>query len=127
METSNYVKVSSYEAKKWQVKNLNFVNLRLKFFNLDNKISFFKPLNNFNLLFFSSFYPVVGLRILCSGTFYKGRRKLRKYYHLWVADFKITGGMPLNSYTSNIEFYQSSIPLKHASLGLKVWVLFYSK
>jgi len=103
--------------RKWQVQNLNFFYYRCK-----NKILY---LGNINNKYFRSFYPIAGIRILCSGTFYKGRRKLKKYYHLWVADVFLTGKMNLNSFNSSIDYYHSDIALKHATLGIKVWILLY--
>lgn len=116
------------KIKKWQYKNLNFYNIFYKYYFFRYKyrnipVLLFKNKFKFNTIFFRSFYSLYGIRILCSGTFYKGRRKLRKFYHLWVADVSLTGKMPLNSMKFNIDFYKSSIPLKHASLGLKVWLL----
>ena len=101
----------------WQVQNLNFFYYRCK-----KKILYLRNINN---KYFRSFYPIAGIRILCSGTFYKGRRKLKKYYHLWVADVFLTGKMNLNSFNSSIDYYHSDIALKHATLGIKVWILLY--
>jgi hypothetical protein len=70
--------------------------------------------------------PLLGIRILLTGPPYKARRKIKKYYHLWVANHAITGNMPLQTFNLVIDYYQTSIILRRASLGLKVWILFES-
>ena len=70
--------------------------------------------------------PLLGLRIVLTGPPYKARRKIKKFYHLWVANHSITGNMPLQSFGYSIDYYQTFIVLKRASLGLKVWMLFES-
>ena len=79
-------------------------------------------------IFLFSIYrtPLRGLRILISGPPYKARRKVRKFYHLWVADYQITGKMPLQYINLSIDYYQTHITLKRATLGLKTWILLES-
>jgi hypothetical protein len=64
--------------------------------------------------------PLKGIRILLSGPPSKARRKSKVFYHLWVANHYITGNMPLQSFDYVIDYYQTYIVLKRASLGLKV-------
>jgi len=70
--------------------------------------------------------PLLGIRILLTGPPYKARRKIKKYYHLWVANHAITGNMPLQTFNLVMDYYQTAIILRRASLGLKVWLLFES-
>ena len=49
---------------------------------------------------------------------------MRKKYHLWLAKEFVTGPMPLQSFKFSIDFFQSSVRIKRATLGLKVWTLF---
>jgi hypothetical protein len=61
-----------------------------------------------------------GIRIICSGPPYKARRKVKKKYHLWLSREFITGPMPLQSMDYTIDYYQSFVIIKRATLGIKV-------
>lgn len=70
--------------------------------------------------------PLRGIRCVCSGPPYKAKRKLRNFYHIWVANFNLTGWMPLQQFKYQIDYYQTFIVLKRATIGLKVWILLES-
>jgi hypothetical protein len=76
-----------------------------------------------NLIFKKSIntrLPLKGIRCLCSGPAYKARRKTRRFYHLWIANYTLTGSMSLQQLRYKIDYHQTFIVLKRATIGLKV-------
>jgi len=72
-------------------------------------------------------WPLQGIRVQISGPHKKGLRKKKKNnYHVWLSNDFETGKMPVQSWFYNIDFYQSYVIIKHAKLGVKVWLLFKS-
>ena len=65
-----------------------------------------------------------GIRIICKGPNYKARRKRKFVFHSWVSDDSITGRMPIQSFNTQIDFYQSFAIMKQATIGVRVWTLF---
>lgn len=116
--------------KRWQAKEQSLAFFKFNFYKLNKKIDY----NSDEKIEYNRFYrdlvsyrtPLRGLRAICSGPPYKARRKIKVHYHLWVANHSITGNMPLQTIHLCIDYFQSFVILKRATLGLKVWVLFES-
>jgi len=69
-------------------------------------------------------YPLSGIRILCSGSYKKGRRKQRHPYHLWVRNQRLTREMPLQEIEIDIDYFSSNIHVPIATVGVRVWLCF---
>lgn len=126
------------KIRKWQLAERSTVATSFK---IKKKVRFYP---NYNHKFRKSAYqtqllkntlfretlefraPLRGIRCLCSGPPYKAKRKLRNFYHVWVANFNLTGWMPLQQSRYQIDYYQTFIVLKRATIGLKVWILLES-
>ena len=118
--------------KIWQLKERSLAFFKFKKLNLyqdirrkHNDIWLRSQTHYFNR-FVNLRTPLLGIRILLTGPPYKARRKVKKFYHLWVANHAITGNMPLQTFELMIDYHQTSITLRRATLGLKVWILFES-
>lgn len=72
-------------------------------------------------------YPLIGLRIECNGPPKRGRQARLVAYHQIVKNYKLFGKMPNKSILADIDYYQSFARTKQGSIGIKVWVFFYSK
>lgn len=113
--------------KRWQIRERSLFSRLFKFNQDSNSTKKTNLLDNIEFhdtIFYRS--PLKGIRILCSGPPRKAKRKLKNFYHIWVANIDLTGRMPLQSINYAIEYYQTIIVLKRASLGLKTWVLLES-
>lgn len=69
-------------------------------------------------------YPLSGIRILCSGSFKKGGRKRRNYYHLWIRNQRLTRKMPLQTIEMDIDYFYSNTNVITGTVGVKVWLCF---
>lgn len=127
------INVAYNKIRKWQVSERSLVSVSFRIrspsnFTRSHAATFKKQLfaNTFfrNSIDFRS--PLRGIRCVCSGPPYKAKRKLRTFYHIWVANFHLTGWMPLQQFNCKIDYYQTFIILKRATIGLKVWVLLES-
>ena len=118
-----YLKIPKifFEIRKWQ------------FFNYDKKRLledryFIKSLgsNYFDYLEHFSFkrFPILGIRIECSGTPKKGKRKQKIFYGDWVTDYELNSKASNNMISSDIDYYQSIAILFSGTVGIKVWVFF---
>jgi hypothetical protein len=72
-------------------------------------------------------YPLIGIRIECNGPPRRGRQARLIAYHQIVKNYKLFGKMPNKSILADIDYYQSFARTKQGSMGIKVWVFFYSK
>jgi hypothetical protein len=72
-------------------------------------------------------YPLIGIRIECNGPPKRGRQARLVAYHQIVKNYKLFGKMPNKSILADIDYYQSFARTKQGSIGIKVWVFFYSK
>lgn len=120
-------------VRHWQVRERSLLFFRFNFHHyMLSKTK--RRLRSTKLAKYNSFYsyyasyriPLQGIRIILSGPPYKARRKIKLSYHLWVANHSITGNMPLQTFDLVIDYFQTFVILKRATLGLKVWILFES-
>jgi len=102
----------------YSLRDLQFKNYYHKNF-LYKKHSF-----DFMSLVADKKYPVLGLRIECSGSYKPGSRKKKKYYGEVVKDVELVHKSPNNSYYADLDFHQSFSRLKSGTIGIKVWVFF---
>jgi len=99
------------DIKRWVLHQLFF---------LENSIYYTKPITDSA----ASKYPLKGIRAICKGPRYAARRKRKVSFHSWVSDEFVTGKMPSQSFSSQLDFFQSFAILKSSSIGVKVWTLF---
>ena len=120
------------KIKKWQLAERSLVAVSFK---IKRSRFYFKNNSNFEKqLLHNTFFrdsidfrsPLKGIRCVCIGPPNKARRKARNFYHIWIANFSLTGWMPLQQLRYQIDYYQTFIILKKATIGLKVWVLLES-
>lgn len=67
-------------------------------------------------------FPLLGIRIECSGSFKKGKMARTYHYTSWIKDYLLTGSMPNNTLISDIDYYQYFTVLNSSSIGIKTWV-----
>lgn len=110
-----------YELKLWQLSN--YEQRRVHEYN-----AFLSQLSgvSFELLDHLSYkwYPVIGIRIECSGTTKKGRRKRKVFYGDYIHNTVLLTKSPNNTLCADLDYYQSFVILKSASIGIKVWIFF---
>jgi hypothetical protein len=100
-----------------------------------NKKSFFSKFIEITKLFEELYYnevlmkkyPLIGIRIECNGPPKRGRQARLVAYHQIVKNYKLFGKMPNKSVLADIDYYQSFARTKQGSIGIKVWIFFYSK
>lgn len=69
-------------------------------------------------------FPIMGIRVECSGTAKKGTRKQKIFYGDWIKDFDQNTKSPNNTFSADLDYYQSFAIVKSSTLGIKVWVFF---
>lgn len=67
-------------------------------------------------------FPIIGIRIECSGTFKKGRMSQTYFYSSWVRNDLLTGKTPNNTLIADIDYYQYFAITRSSSIGIKTWV-----
>lgn len=102
-----------YEIRDWQFDN--YYNRKY----IKNKT--IKEYYNF---YNEKRYPVLGIRIECSGSYKPGSRKRKKYYGEVVKDVELINKSPNNSFYADLDYYQTFARLRSGSIGIKVWVFF---
>ena len=122
-------KLESYKGLNKKIKS-KYINLFKK-----NKQVFFSSYLKIRTLFedlyynevLSKKYPLIGIRIECNGPPKRGRQARLVAYHQIVKNYKLFGKMPNKSILADIDYSQSFARTKQGSIGIKVWIFFYSK
>jgi len=115
------LKTIFHKIRRWQlVNNENKKYLENKFFSnqLLGKVD-----NYLDHLSYKR-YPIMGIRIECSVTSKKGTRKRKIFYGDWIKDFDLISKSPNNTFSADLDYYQSFAIVKSCSIGVKVWVFF---
>lgn len=109
------------KVRIWQLENNEHRNfLDNLFFKYQTEGKFIEYLNQFAL----KRYPILGIRVECSGTVKKGTRKQKIFYGDWIKDFDENTKSPNNTFSADLDYYQSFAIVKSSTLGIKVWVFF---
>lgn len=115
------LKTIFHKVRRWQlINNDNKKYLENQFFSnqlLGKADSFLDHLSYKR-------YPIMGIRIECSGTSKKGTRKRKIFYGDWIKDFDLVSKSPNNTFSADLDYYQSFAIVKSCSIGVKVWVFF---
>lgn len=115
------LKAIFHKIRRWQlVNNENKKYLENQFFSnqLLGKVD-----NYLDHLSYKR-YPIMGIRIECSGTSKKGTRKRKIFYGDWIKDFDLISKSPNNTFSADLDYHQSFAIVKSCSIGVKVWVFF---
>ncbi len=122
-------KFKFFKTLKKQKLKFNYLLSKLNKKHLFNKYIEIKGL--FEELYYNEVlikkYPLIGIRIECNGPPKRGRQARLVAYHQIVKNYKLFGKMPNKSILADIDYYQSFARTKQGSIGIKVWVFFYSK
>ena len=129
-EKNIYSKKIKFKMKKYNNNRFNNVNLIKKnIFFRRHRIHCLNTLDNWKFIFRDiayKRYPLIGMRIECSGPSKKGRRTQTHLYNEWVDFYRLPGKMPLVTITSDIQYWQSYGLTQRASIGIKLWMYFFS-
>jgi hypothetical protein len=107
--------------RTWQMTN-NYYSLMLqKMYNSKFNSYFYKFIHNYGM----KKYPLLGLRIECSGTPKKGKRKKKWFYGDIISHYSfLSGKAPNNSFSADLDYYQSYATTLSSSIGIKVWTFY---
>ncbi len=64
----------------------------------------------------------LGIKIECLGTSKKGRRAKLTAYADWIRDPRYSHRMPNNTFSADIDYYQTYAVKRSSTVGVKVWV-----
>jgi len=103
-----------YEIRDWQFKNY----YNKKYLPSSSQAT------DYYVMYQDKKYPVLGMRIECSGSYKPGSRKKKKYYGEIIKDVELISKSPNNSFYADLDYYQVTSRLKSGSIGIKVWVFF---
>jgi hypothetical protein len=110
-----------YKIRQWQLFNIQRrLSLESMFFKTQMKRNPSTYLNHLS----SKKYPVIGIRIECSGNKKKGTMARKFFYGDIVKNLSIVQKNPNNTFKADLDYYQSFALTKSCSVGVKVWVLF---
>jgi hypothetical protein len=107
--------------RTWQVSNYHYKIILQRMFNSKKNLNFFKAIYNYG----KKKFPLLGLRIECSGTPKKGKRKKKWFYGDIIRHYPfLSGKAPNNSFSSDLDYYQSYTTTLSSSIGIKVWCFY---
>jgi ribosomal protein S3 len=119
LEKGFFFKKIFEKLKKWQKKN--YYRGRMKSKNRRSR--------RLNMLRFDAKKRTscLGMKIECLGTSKKGRRAKLTAYADWIRDPRYSHRMPNNTFSADIDYYQTYAVKRSSTIGVKVWVFFQSK
>lgn len=110
-----------YKVRQWQLANIQRrLSLESMYFKTQMKRSPLRYLNHLS----TKKYPIMGIRIECSGNLKKGTMARKFFYGDVIKNVSIVQKSPNNTFSADLDYYQSFALTKSASIGVKVWVLF---
>lgn len=122
----NFLVNHKYLNRKY-LKKSNFFS----FYLLNLKSSFYDFLLQLNEVISNEItnkkFPLLGIRIECSGSTKKGKQARMVAYHHIIKNHKFFGKMPYQSVMADVDYYQTFARTKSGSIGIKVWIFFYTK
>jgi hypothetical protein len=122
--------MSIYNYKRNTIKgHLNKLNRTNNDLNMKkNRISLLYNLKDWRFRFRDlsyKRYPLIGMRIECSGPTKKGRRTQTHLYNEWVDFYTLPGKMPLVTVMNDIKYWQTYGLTRRAAIGIKIWMHFH--
>ena len=110
-----------YKIRQWQLANIQRrLSLESMYFKTQMKRA---PLKYLDHLSYKK-YPVMGVRIECSGNKKKGTMARKFFYGDVIKNVSIVQKNPNNTFGADLDYYQSFALTKSCSIGVKVWVFF---
>jgi hypothetical protein len=110
-----------YKIRQWQLDNIQRrLSLESMYFKTQMKRS---PLKYLDHLSYKK-YPIMGIRIECSGNKKKGTMARKFFYGDVIKNISIVQKNPNNTFSADLDYYQSFALTKSCSIGVKVWVFF---
>jgi hypothetical protein len=110
-----------YKVRQWQLANIQRrLSLESMYFKTQMKRA---PLKYLDHLSYKK-YPVMGVRIECSGNRKKGTMARKFFYGDVIKNVSIVQKNPNNTFGADLDYYQSFALTKSCSIGVKVWVFF---
>lgn len=121
MHGKKSIRGAFYKVRQWQLFNIQRrLSLESMYFKTQMKRNPSTYLNHLS----SKKYPVIGIRIECSGNKKKGTMARKFFYGDIVKNLSIVQKNPNNTFKADLDYYQSFALTKSCSVGVKVWVLF---
>ena len=121
VHTKRSMRGAFFKIRQWQIDN---IKRRLSLESMHFKTQMRgKPLSYIDHLSYKK-YPIIGIRIECSGNKKKGTMSRKSFYGDIVRDRLIVPKSPNNAFSADMDYYQSFAITKSCSVGVKVWVFF---
>lgn len=110
-----------YKVRQWQLSNIQRrLSLESMYFKTQMRRAPLRYLNHLSI----KKYPIMGIRIECSGNKKKGTMARKFFYGDIMKNVSIVQKSPNNTFNADLDYYQSFALTKSCSIGVKVWVLF---
>lgn len=121
IHTKRSMRSAFFKIRQWQIDNIKRrLSLESMYFKTQMRG---KPLTYIDHLSYKK-YPIIGIRIECSGNKKKGTMSKKTFYGDLVRDRLIFPKSPNNAFSADMDYYQSFAITKSCSVGVKVWVFF---
>lgn len=121
IHTRRSMRGAFFKIRQWQIDNIKR-RLSLESMYFKTKMRG-KPLSYIDHLSYKK-YPIIGIRIECSGNKKKGTMSRKTFYGDLIRDRLIFPKSPNNTFSADMDYYQSFAITKSCSVGVKVWVFF---
>lgn len=121
IHTKKSMRGAFFKIRQWQIDNIKRrLSLESMYFKTQMRG---KPLSYIDHLSYKK-YPIIGIRIECSGNKKKGTMSKKTFYGDLIRDRLIFPKSPNNTFSADMDYYQSFAITKSCSIGVKVWVFF---
>lgn len=121
LHTKSSMRGAFFKVRQWQLYNIKRrLALESMYFKTQmrgNALSYIDHLSYKK-------YPIIGIRIECSGNTKKGTMSRKAFYGDIIRDRLILPKSPNNTFSADMDYYQSFALTKSCSIGVKVWVFF---
>jgi len=121
IHTKRSMRGAFFKIRQWQIDNIKRrLSLESMYFKTQMRG---KSLSYIDHLSYKK-YPIIGIRIECSGNKKKGTMSRKTFYGDLIKDRLIFPKSPNNTFSADMDYYQSFAITKSCSIGVKVWVFF---
>lgn len=121
LHTKRSMRGAFFKIRQWQIDNIKRrLSLESMYFKTQMRG---KSLSYIDHLSYKK-YPIIGIRIECSGNKKKGTMSRKTFYGDLIRDRLIFPKSPNNTFSADMDYYQSFAITKSCSIGVKVWVFF---
>jgi len=121
MHNRKSIRGAFYKVRQWQLANIQRrISMESMYFKTQMKR---KPKVYLDHLSYKK-YPIMGIRIECSGNKKKGTMARKFFYGDVIKTSGLVQKSPNNTLASDMDYYQSFALTKSCTIGVKVWVFF---